>query len=77
MKAIGFKVVDVVNPVTAEVLRKVRVKFDNSEVINFLTDLSIDAIKADKDNILKNIEVRTGEFGKYCIVSKSTFVEEF
>ena len=77
MKAIGFALVEATNPNTAEVTKKIRVKFDNMFSCNLLTDLTVEDIKKDRDAILGKIEVRDGEFGKYAIISRVTVLEKF
>ena len=77
MKAIGFSLVEATNPNTGDITKKVRVKFDNGSSYNLLTDLTVEDIKKDRDNILKRVEVRDGEFGKFAIISKVTVLEEF
>jgi len=77
MKAIGFALVEATNPNNGEVTKKIRVKFDNMFSCNLLTDLTVDDIKKDRDNLLGKIEVREGEFGKYAIISRVTVLDEF
>ena len=77
MKAIGFSLVEATNPNTGDITKKVRVKFDNATSYNLLTDLTVEDIKKDRDNILKRVEVREGEFGKFAVISKVTILEDF
>ena len=44
---------------------------------NLLTDLTVEDIKKDKDNLLAKVELREGEFGKFAVISRVTVLEEF
>jgi len=77
MKAIGFMLVDATNPNTGEVVRKIRVTFDNSSSLPLLTDETVETIKAGKDAFLAKVDVREGEFGKYCVFTKFTVIDAF
>jgi len=77
MKATGFMLVEATNPTTSEVVKKIKVKFDNAMSFNLLTDLTVEDIKKDKDNLLAKVELREGEFGKFAVISRVTVLEEF
>ena len=53
MKATGFKRVEVTNPNTGEIIQKIRVRFDNYQEFNLLTDLTVEEIKAEREELLK------------------------
>ena len=77
MKAIGFKLVEVTNPESGEVKEKIKVVFDNCQEYFFLTNKSVEEIKASRSEVLSKITIREGDYGKYCIESKATLKEEF
>lgn len=77
MKAIGFMLVDATNPNTGEVVRKLRVTFDNSSSLPLLTDETVETIKASRDEFLAKVDVREGEFGKYCLFTKFNVIDKF
>jgi hypothetical protein len=75
MKAIGFKLVEVTNPNDGVITKKVRACFDNGEEFTFLTDYTLDEIKAKKSEILPLIIVGTGQYGKYAYISRAKTLE--
>jgi hypothetical protein len=82
MKAIGFKLQEVVNPNTQEQSKRIAVAFDNGKVIKLWNgDVSIEdtvaAIKADKPAHIAKVCVLDGEFGQYCVFSRANTIEEF
>ena len=82
MKVSGFCKAEVMNPNNGEVSTKVRVKFDNGEIINLFdsertTDELIAYIRENREDVVKRIAVRDGEFGKFCVISRMKILEEF
>ena len=77
MKAINFTLVEATNPSTSEVVKKIKVKFDNAMSFNLVTDLTVEDIKKDRDTLLAKVELREGEFGKFAVISRVTILEEF
>ena len=83
MKATGFQLVEVTNPTTGDVTKKLRVKFDTCVAINLLMprDTTLEAlmvdIKANRDAYLAKVQVREGEFGQYCVFSLAKIEDEF
>ncbi len=78
MKAIKFTLQNVVNPQTGEELQRIMTEFDNGEEMKLLVD-DIDvfkqSLKEDRAAIVDKISVRSGEFGRYCVISRAEFVE--
>ena len=77
MNFVGFKLVEITNPTTAEVTQKLRVVGDNGLEYNFLTDLTVEQVKEKRNELLKNITLGEGPYGKFAMVRKSKVVEEF
>lgn len=77
MKATSFRLVEATNPNTSEVVKKIKVMFDNAMSYNLLTDLTVEDIKKDRDTLLAKVELREGEFGKFAVISRVTILEEF
>ena len=73
----GFKMVQVTNPNTSEVSKKLRVVNSNSEEFDLLTDLTVEAIKADRANILAKIIIKQGPFRPFAVIRQSEVLEEF
>jgi hypothetical protein len=77
MEFIKFRVVKVVNPNTQEESTKLRaVTVDNKE-FNILTDMPLDAIKADRNALLAKIIIKEGPYGQFGVFRMSEVLEEF
>jgi hypothetical protein len=77
MNFVGFLLVEVTNPNTGEVKKKLRVKSETGLEYNFLTEMSVEEVKAQKTELLSKIVLGEGPFGKFAMVRKSVVLEEF
>ena len=82
MKAISFRLQEVVNPNTAEVSQRIAVEYDNGEVIRLYARDGVEAamaqIKADRDAAIKSLRtIRDGQYGAYCVLSNAKDLETF
>lgn len=73
----GFRRVNVTNPNTGETKEKIQVVHKDGHVYTLLTDLTPEAIKAERDKVLGKIDLREGEFGTYAVITKAEILEEF
>jgi len=73
----GFKMVQVTNPNTQEVSKKLRVVSSLGEEFDLLTDVSVDDIKADRAAFLGKVIIKQGPFKPYALFRNSEVLEEF
>ena len=73
----GFKMVQVTNPNTQEVSKKLRVVSSLGEEFDLLTDVSVADIKADRATFLSKVIIKQGPFKPYALFRNSEVWEEF
>lgn len=77
MNFIGFLKVKVANPNTGEETEKLRVKADNGQEFDLLTDLSKEEIIAQRESLLKRVLIGKGPYKPYAYFRMSEILEEF
>lgn len=75
-QAIKFQLVEVTNPATGDVVKKFRVLFNDLTTLSFVTDLSLEDIRAQKEELLPKVSIGEGQFGKYAYISRAKVLEE-
>jgi hypothetical protein len=73
----GFKMVQVTNPNTQEVSKKLRVVSSLGEEFDLLTDVTVEDIKADRATFLSKVIIKQGPFKPYALFRNSEVLEEF
>lgn len=73
----AFRRVKVTNPVTGETKEKIQVVHKDGHAYTLLTDLTPEAIKADREALLGKIDLREGEFGTYAVITRADILETF
>ena len=73
----AFRRVERLNPTTGEVIQKVVVVGDDNIEYSYLTNLSVDEIKANRDTLLASCRLIDTKYGKCAVSSSSTLLEEF
>ena len=77
MEFTKFRVVKVINPNTQEESTKLRAVTTDNKEFNILTDMPLDAIKADREALLAKIIIKEGPFGQFGVFRQSEILEEF
>jgi hypothetical protein len=73
----NFRVVKVMNPSTKEESIKLRAVTTDNKEFNILTDMPLDAIKADRNALLAKIIIKEGPYGQFGVFRMSEILEEF
>lgn len=73
----AFRLVERTNPTTGEIVQKLVVLASDGKDYTFLTDLTVDDIKARRDEILQKMKLIDTKHGVCAVSDSSKVLEEF
>lgn len=72
-----FRKVERLNPTSGEFVQKLVVVSDDNQEYTLLTDMSVEAIKANRDSLLASVKVIETAYGKCAVFNNTKVLEEF